>query len=274
MTETVIHSFQSNQTQVRPSIVPAVLTVLVHIMLIGVLYVGMTLQTQQPTEVEIWDGAGLAAANNSAATSGATPTIDQPINPAPQPIPQPTVQAQTPSKATPLPIEPIQEKPTPADINAPTVTKKTVEKSAPTAPVATVTPEKIKTAPKTESKPSTNQPTTPAVDSAARTAALARMNAGSATSTAGNNNENIGQYLNDLKSKVRMKTGTRSEWSSINARFHVLIDPAGNVRPTLIKPSGRSDWDSALMNAIRNTKLRTPVPGALLKSGTDITFYP
>ena len=277
MTDTALHSFKSNQAQEQSQVVPAVLTVLVHLALLGILYFGMTLQIQKPTEVEIWDGAGLAAANHAATSpsEAAASTISPPpAQPSTETSTQPTAQTAIPNKTAPLAVEPVQAKPEPVDINTPSIPKKTVEKATPVAPVATTAPEKVKTTPKTESKPSASQAIT-SIDSAARAAALGRLKANSTDSTSNGNNENIGEYLSDVKSRIKKQTGTRVDWSTLNARIHIKINPNGSIRiDSFPRKSGRAEWDDALIKALKNTILRIPVPNALKNAGTDVTFKP
>ena len=270
MTDTVIHSFKINQTQEQPHVVPVVLTVLVHFVLLGVLYFGMTLQTQQPTEVEIWDGAGLAAANSS--TSALESTVTPPTNdfPNPQPNAQATNQAATPNKATPIAIEPIQDKPEPADISAPTTLKKNIEKTPSAVPVTPVVPEKIKTIPKTEPKPSITKPTTPAIDSSARTAMLERMR-GNNTGSAGQSVE-TGESQASYESRVRNRIEPTLPKKGFRASVSVRVTTAGVITSaSIVRSSGNAEWDAILVAKVRSAGFPTPVHRAAL-GGTIIVF--
>ncbi|AXF86213.1 hypothetical protein DTO96_101959 [Ephemeroptericola cinctiostellae] len=273
MTDTALHSFKSNQAQEQSQVVPAVLTVLVHLALLGVLYFGMTLQTQQPVEVEIWDGAGLAAANNATAASAAitaSPAIDSPINPATQSNTQPKAQTETAHKATPIAVEPIQDKPEPADISTPTTPKKTIEKTPSAAPVTPVIPEKAKTAPKTELKPSTTKSIEPAVNSAARAAALERMK-GSNTASNGQSTE-TGESQASYGARVRSRIESTLPKKGFSASVLVRVTSGGVVSSASVtRSSGNAEWDSILVAKIKVTGFPTPVhPAALV--GTNIVF--
>lgn len=252
---------------------PVVLTVLVHLALLGVLYFGMTLQTQQPVEVEIWDGAGLAAANNSTAaldTAAVAPTIDSPINPTTQSNTQPKAQTETAHKATPIAVEPIQDKPEPADISTPTTPKKTIEKIPSAAPAIPVTPEKIKTTPKTEPKPSITKPTAPAADSAARTATLERMR-GNNIGSAGQSVE-TGESQASYGARVRSRIEPTLPKKGFSASVFVRVTSGGIVSgANLAHPSGNAEWDNILVAKIKATKFPMPVHPAAL-GGITIVF--
>ena len=269
MTDTAIHSFKSNQTQAQAQVVPVVLTVLVHLALLGILYFGMTLQIQKPTEVEVWDAAGLAAANNATAASEAItappPTIDSSINPTTQSNAQPKVQTETAHKATPIAVEPIQDKPEPTDISAPRTPKKTIEKMPSAAPVSPVVPEKIKTAPKAEPKP-----TAPAVDSAARTAALERMK-GSNTSPNGQS-AGTGESQASYATRVQNRIQPSLPQKGFSATVAVRVTSGGVVSSASItRSSGNAEWDNILVAKIRSAGFPIPVhPAALV--GTNIVF--
>ena len=261
MTDTVIHSFKSNQTQEHPHIVPAVLTVLVHIALLGMLYLGMTLHTQQPAEVEIWDGAGLEAANNSSAASTAAtaPSANQPTHQ--------SNQAVTPSKVPPLPLEPIQEKTEPADISTPT-TKKTTEKTIAATPI---TPDTSKALPKTEPKPNTAKPAVPANDSAARTAALERMKSGAAS---GGQSTGTGESRDSYAARVKAKITPYLPPKGLSASVAIRVSANGTVTSkNITRSSGNAEWDKALLAAITSAgQFPMPVHRDALSGGITIEF--
>ena len=273
MTDTALHSFKSNQAQEQSQVVPVVLTVLVHIALLGILYFGMTLQIQKPTEVEVWDAAGLAAANSATAASEAitaSPAIDSPINPTTQSNTQPKAQTETAQKATPIAVEPIQDRPEPADISAPTTPKKTIEKTPSATPVTPVAPEKIKTAPKTEPKPNPAKPTAPAVDSAARTAMLERMK-GNNIGSAGQSAE-TGESQASYGARVRSRIEPTLPKKGFSASVFVRVTSGGIVSgANLAHPSGNAEWDSILVAKIKATKFPMPVHPAAL-GGITIVF--
>ncbi|TDR33174.1 TonB family protein [Hydromonas duriensis] len=235
-----------------PRFIPALLTVLVHVVLLFGLYLGMTSQKAAPVEVELWDGDNLATSLEAISTP--TETLPVPQEAETEPTPN-EAKANSPTTQT-THQNTIEHT---ADIRTPD-TEKTPNKPT----------EKNNTPRVTQAKPN-NQPTS-TVDSATRTAALERFKKGSGgTSSNKTNADDASAYI--ARVKILIYQHVKAEKEKHTGSVAIRLAPNGSViNKSILYSSGNAAWDANLLAAIgRASPFPTPVHQSALR-GINLNF--
>ena len=171
----------------------AALTALVHLMIFGLIWWGASWVKPKPSEVELWDAAGLAAAQQTQTTETTAPV----------------------NETKPTSIEPKDSEDTPAEIETKPDLKPKPQQTRPNEPV--------------KPKESPTKPITPAQkptsDSPARADVLKHSNGNSA----GSSNAGVGNFIGRLESAIA-RAGQNQGLSSITGTARVTVLPNGSMR--------------------------------------------
>lgn len=242
------------QRETPDSVKAGMLSVMVHVLLLGALLISFNWKTTHPVsiaQVELWDSIPVAQPAPAPIPEPVPEPIPEPVQKVePQPVPEPEIKPE-PQLEIALEKKPVKKQPPKPDLKAEEARKKLL---------AEMRQEDLKNAPKETPKPNNDAIKKLQLELLNEDKPVGEQKATAAKSaaSAGEVNEIIGKIQAKIRSNVNK---TLCGDDNLVLIFEISLIPTGelNGAPNLIKTSGNSACDSAVERAIHASQ-RLPMP--------------